>query len=117
MLASEIPAGRLHSFVSSLAASGVDPEHERIPAIVPQDEDGIRKLALRLLSSAKGAGWSVHLLEDCDSSELPTTAVAFLKSVYAFFPASNPIAAALSSAPGQINPESSSSMPPSGNPG
>jgi putative ATP-dependent endonuclease of the OLD family len=87
MLAQEVPITRLRAFVAGLLTSGVDAAHYGIPAVQPADETTARKLVQQLLSSAKGAGWAARLLEECQPNELPSTAVGFLKSIYALYPA------------------------------
>lgn len=87
MLAQEVPVTRLRDFVAGLLTSGVVAAHYGIPPVPPADEATARKLVQQLLSSAKGAGWASRLLEECQPNELPPTAVGFLKSIYALYPA------------------------------
>ncbi len=115
MLAQEIPVGRLRSFVQGLVTSGVDAMHHGIPATLPQDDLTMRKLVQQILSSTKGAGWSARLIEECQPNELPQTAVAFLKSIYSFFPVPKVTPATpppASASPSTANPASPVSPPP-----
>ncbi|HUZ95433.1 MAG TPA: AAA family ATPase [Edaphobacter sp.] len=100
LLAAEIPVTRLRSFLQELLDSGADASHHKIPATLPADDVTVRKLVTTVLSSSKGAGWSARLLEQCQPTELPKTAVDFLKQIYVLYPApkSPPPAA---SVPGQ----------------
>jgi adenylosuccinate synthase len=66
--------------------NGLDATHYKVPTTLPADDVAIRKLIVSLLSSGKGAGWAALLMEQCKPNELPTTAVEFLKKVYAYFP-------------------------------
>jgi putative ATP-dependent endonuclease of OLD family len=66
--------------------SGVDAAHYKIPTTLPIDAISIQKLVVSILSSTKGAGWSARLLEQCQPTERPTTAVDFLKKIYTYFP-------------------------------
>ncbi len=86
MLAAEVPVTRLRAFLQDLLDSGVDAAHYKIPTTLPTDDAAIKKLIVNVLSSTKGAGWSARLLEQCQSSERPTTAVEFLKKIYTYFP-------------------------------
>ncbi|HWR17727.1 MAG TPA: AAA family ATPase [Terriglobales bacterium] len=86
LLAQEIAVSRLRLFVDALVAAGVDLGHYGIPATLPTDDNAMKKLVQQLLSSTKGAGWAALLIEECQLNELPQTAVAFLKSIYTFFP-------------------------------
>jgi putative ATP-dependent endonuclease of OLD family len=86
MLAKEVPVARLRAFMQDLLNSGIDATHYKIPTTLPTDDGQIRKLVVQVLSSAKGAGWSARLLEQCQPNELPKTAVDFLKKIYAYFP-------------------------------
>ena len=65
---------------------GIDAAHYKIPITLPADDTAIPKLIVSVLSSAKGAGWAMRLLEQCQPNELPITAVEFLKKIYAYFP-------------------------------
>jgi putative ATP-dependent endonuclease of the OLD family len=87
MLATEVPATRLRIFLQDLLDAGLDATHYKIPTTLPLDDAAIRELVVQLLTSSKGAGWSTQLLEQCQSNELPKTAVNFLKKIYAYFPA------------------------------
>lgn len=86
LLVSEVPVSRLRTFLQELLDGGLDSTHYKIPATLPSDDAAIKKHCASLLASAKGAGWAMKLLESCTSNELPNTAVAFLKQVYALFP-------------------------------
>jgi len=86
LLAQEVPVSRLRSFVQGLVATGADSSHYGIPATLPTDDNAVKKLVQRLLSSTKGAGWAARLIEECQLNELPQTAVGFLNSIYTFFP-------------------------------
>lgn len=86
LLAAEVPATRLRSFLQDLLDSGVDAAHYGIPTTLPLDDATVRKLIIQSLSSSKGAGWSARLLEQCQPHELPKTAVIFLKKIYGYFP-------------------------------
>lgn len=79
-------ATRLRAFLQDLLDNGLDAAQYKIPATLPTDDNAIPKLVVSLLSSAKGAGWAMRLLEQCQPNELPTTAVEFLKKIYAYFP-------------------------------
>lgn len=87
MLAAEVPVTRLRAFLQDLLDSGVDAAHYKIPTTLPTDDTAVQKLIVGILSSTKGAGWSARLLEQCQANERPTTAVAFLKKIYTYFPA------------------------------
>jgi putative ATP-dependent endonuclease of the OLD family len=99
LLAAEVPAARLRSFLQTLLDSGIDAAHYRIPITLPADDTVIRKLVTSVLSSTKGAGWAARLLEQCQPNELPKTAVDFLKQIYGFFPA--PVATPVAGTQGQ----------------
>jgi putative ATP-dependent endonuclease of the OLD family len=99
LLAAEVPAARLRSFLQTLLDSGIDAAHYRIPITLPADDTVIRKLVTSVLSSTKGAGWAARLLEQCQPNELPKTAVNFLKQIYGFFPA--PVATPVAGTQGQ----------------
>jgi len=86
MLAAEVPITRLRAFLQYLLDSGVDAAHYKIPTTLPTDAAAIQKLIVSILSSTKGAGWSARLLEQCQPTERPTTAVEFLKKIYTYFP-------------------------------
>jgi putative ATP-dependent endonuclease of OLD family len=86
LLATEVPVPRLRAFMQELLDDGLDAAHYKIPATLPPDDTSIKKQCIALLSSAKGAGWAMRLLESCKANELPATAVAFLKKVYGIFP-------------------------------
>lgn len=86
LLATEVPVARLRAFLQVLLDNGLDAAQYKIPATLPTDDNAIPKLVVSLLSSAKGAGWAMRLLEQCQPNELPTTAVEFLKKIYAYFP-------------------------------
>lgn len=92
LVASEMPAARLWSFLESLRDSGENGD-AGIPAEMP-DEDGVRKLAVLVLKGSKGAGWIARLFEECDYDELPKTLVDFLSKVYEHFPSPNVAVAA-----------------------
>jgi putative ATP-dependent endonuclease of OLD family len=85
LLAAEVPAARLRTFLQDLLQSGVAAAQFNMPAVVPSDDE-VRKIIVQLLSSSKGAGWAALLLEQCKPAELPQTIVAFLKKIYALFP-------------------------------
>jgi putative ATP-dependent endonuclease of OLD family len=86
MLAAEVPVTRLRAFLQDLLDGGVDAAHYKIPTTLPADATSIQKLIVSILSSTKGAGWSARLLEQCQPTERPTTAVEFLKKIYTYFP-------------------------------
>jgi hypothetical protein len=113
MLATEIPAACLRAFLQVLLDSGVDAAHYKLPTTLPGDDAAIRKLVIRVLSSSKGAGWSALLLEHCLPSELPKTAVDFLKKIYAYFPVPvvKPAAAPAHSTAAHVAAQGASSTP------
>lgn len=84
LVASEMPAPRLWSFLEKLRDSGENGE-AMIPTAMP-DEAGVRKIALDVLKGGKGAGWIARLFEECELGELPKTVTDFLSGVYAHFP-------------------------------
>jgi len=86
LLCAEVPVPRLRSFLQDLLDNGLDAVQYKIPTTLPVDDNAIPKLVVSLLSSAKGAGWAMRLLEQCQPNELPATAVQFLKKVYIHFP-------------------------------
>lgn len=86
LLSVEVPVTRLRAFLQGLLDNGLDATHYKVPTTLPADDVAIRKLIVSLLSSGKGAGWAALLMEQCKPNELPTTAVEFLKKVYAYFP-------------------------------
>ncbi len=90
LIATEVPATRLRSFLQGLIDNGLDLVQYKVPATLPAADADIRKLALAVLSSTKGAGWAMRLVEECAPVELPATAVTFLKKVYGFFPPPSP---------------------------
>ncbi len=86
LLCAEVPVTRLRLFLQDLLDNGLDAVQYKIPSTLPADDTAIPKLVVSVLSSAKGAGWAMRLLEQCQPNELPATAVQFLKKVYTYFP-------------------------------
>lgn len=89
VLAAEVPANRLWTFLLSLKA-----ENENGNVFVPEqrpDDAAVKSLAMQALGSNKGAGWAARLLNDCDYHELPVTVTSFLASIYEIFPSPPPI--------------------------
>ena len=86
LIAAEVPTSRIRAFLQELLDNGLDAAHYKVPATLPNDDASIQKLCVGLLSSAKGAGWAMRLLEGCNPNELPATAVSFLSAVYGYFP-------------------------------
>ncbi|HEY0847456.1 MAG TPA: AAA family ATPase [Noviherbaspirillum sp.] len=84
LIAVEMPANRLWSFLSALRDAGENGQ-VGIPAVQPSDDE-IRTVAKKALASGKGAGWAARLFEECDLTELPGTVTDFLMQVYQHFP-------------------------------
>ncbi|PMS16553.1 ATP-dependent endonuclease [Trinickia dabaoshanensis] len=84
LIAMEMPADRLWSFLSAIKGSG-ESGKVGIPAERPGDDD-VRATVKKALASNKGAGWAARLFEECEFGELPPTVVSFLNSVFALFP-------------------------------
>ena len=84
LIAGEVPADRLWSFLSDLRASG-ESGNVGIPSARP-DDNKVRELAKAAFQSNKGAGWAARLFERCSVEELPQTVVSFLNQVYSLFP-------------------------------
>ncbi|WP_343726957.1 ATP-dependent nuclease [Burkholderia seminalis] len=89
LVATEMPADRLWSFLSAIKASG---EAGKVGISVERpSDDEVRVTAKKALASNKGAGWAARLFEECEFGELPPTVVSFLNSVFALFPPPPPI--------------------------
>ena len=84
MLVAEVPVPRLWAFLEDLRNSG-DNGNFFIPAQCPND-DIVRQLARSGLGGKKAAGWGARLLEQCETADLPKTALDFLWQVYGAFP-------------------------------
>lgn len=84
LVAAEVPADRLWSFLSGLKANDEN-GNVSIPDSRPND-DAVRAIAKEALGSNKGAGWSARLFEECELNEMPVTVTNFLLSVFAQFP-------------------------------
>lgn len=84
LIALEMPADRLWSFLSDIKASG-DAGRVGIPAERPIDDE-VRATAKKALASNKGAGWAARLFEECEFNELPATVITFLEKVFELFP-------------------------------
>lgn len=84
LVAAEVPADRLWSFLSVLKANDEN-GNVSIPDARPNDE-AVRAIAKEALGSNKGAGWSARLFEECELNEMPVTVTNFLSSVFAQFP-------------------------------
>jgi putative ATP-dependent endonuclease of OLD family len=85
LISTEVPIARLRAFLEGLLAAGVDPKYGVVDPL-PNAEPDIRKLALSVLSSTKGAGWAAQLFEQCEPQEFPKTVVDFLHKVYTYYP-------------------------------
>ncbi|MBB5064917.1 AAA family ATPase [Granulicella mallensis] len=90
LIANEVPASRIRAFLQELLDNGLDTTQYKVPATIPTDDAAIQKLCIALLSSAKGAGWAMRLLEGSKANDLPATAVGFLNKVYGYFHPPNP---------------------------
>lgn len=86
LVAAEVPVTRLRAFMQELLDEGLDAAQYKVPSTLPNDEAALRKIVVSVLSSSKGAGWAARLIEESEPNELPSTAVDFLKKVYAYFP-------------------------------
>lgn len=84
LVAAEVPADRLWTFLSGLKANDEN-GNVSIPDARPNDE-AVRAIAKEALGSNKGAGWSARLFEECELNEMPVTVTNFLSSVFAQFP-------------------------------
>ncbi|MEQ1883711.1 MAG: AAA family ATPase [Bryobacteraceae bacterium] len=84
LLVEETPVARLWEFLVDMRDSGEKPQLA-LPATMPEDAE-VKKLAYSLLESSKGSGYAGRLIAFCETSELPTTVVTFLKEVYKRFP-------------------------------
>ena len=85
LVAQEMPAGTLWSFLEQLRDGGEGVELG-IPAAKPADDAAVRKLAAVALRSGKGAGWAARLFEECDYADLPPSVMKFLSQVFSAMP-------------------------------
>lgn len=85
LVAQEMPAGTLWSFLEQLREGGEGVELG-IPAAKPADDAAVRKLAAVALRSGKGSGWAARLLEECDYADLPPSVMKFLSRVFSAMP-------------------------------
>ena len=85
LVAQEMPAGALWSFLEQLRDGGEGVELG-IPAAKPADDAAVRKLAAVALRSGKGAGWAARLFEECDYADLPPSVMKFLFQVFSVMP-------------------------------
>lgn len=84
LIAAEMPADRLWTFLSALRDGG-EGGNIGVPTARP-DDAGVRTLARNTLKSSKGAGWAARLFEECEFGELPVSVMSFLYAVYAALP-------------------------------
>ncbi|MDB1113860.1 hypothetical protein PL026_32715, partial [Pseudomonas extremaustralis] len=84
LLAAEVPASRLWSFLLDLKISD-ESGNVMVPELQPSDA-AVRSLAMQALGSNKGAGWAARLLNDCEYEELPGATKDFLSGIYKLFP-------------------------------
>ena len=84
LIAAEMPADRLWSFLSALRDSG-EAANIGVPAARP-DDAAVRALARNTLKSSKGAGWAARLFEECEFEDLPASVMNFLYAVYGALP-------------------------------
>jgi putative ATP-dependent endonuclease of OLD family len=98
LVAAEMPADVLWSFLEALKASGEAPEIG-IPAAKPVEEAEVRKISGAALRSGKGAGWAARLFQQCEYKDLPPTVMQFLRDVFAALPKIQDTDGALEDAP------------------
>ena len=84
LLAAEVPASRLWSFLLDLKISD-ESGNVMVPELQPSDA-AVRSLAMQAVGSNKGAGWAARLLNDCEYEELPGATKDFLSGIYKLFP-------------------------------
>lgn len=88
LLSTEVSIDVQWQLLEQIRISGEKPK-AGIPTIRPQD-DNIRDLTTRILKGSKGDGTAGRLIELCPTSELPTSIIKFLTTVYKEFPAPAP---------------------------
>lgn len=85
LLAEEISISVIRSFLEEAKAWDDYPHNARRPELYEYDENAndneVRKLCKRILKARKGSGYAQHLVEMCDTDDLPGIVVEALEAI------------------------------------